>query len=91
MEFKGKGMRDRQAFVVFDEMKVKEGISFDRRDMTFTGFIDYENFSPENSNQAVNKVADHALVFMVRGLNSKMVRSMFSLFPTFCNFVIINI
>lgn len=73
-EFQNKPKRDKQVFLVFDEMKVKESISFDRTTMMFTGFVNYDQFSSEKPICSSKPEADHALVFMVRGLNSKMTQ-----------------
>lgn len=74
-EFENKPRRDRQIFLVFDEMKVKEAITYDKIKMQFTGFIDYAEFSEHYKPRKAKKSpeANHALVFMIRTLNSKLV------------------
>lgn len=71
-EFRDKPKRDKQVFLVFDEIKVKESITFDRTAMSFIGFIDYDEFSSDKPKPSSKPEADHALVFMVRWHNSKM-------------------
>lgn len=71
-EYHTKSQRDRQVFLVFDEMKVKESISFDKVNLRFTGFVDYDEFEGKSSSQT-RREADHALVFMIRSLNAKLV------------------
>lgn len=74
-EFTAKNKCDKQVFLVFDEMKVKQSISYDKATMQFTGFIDYAEFSADYNPKRPKKDlhADHALVFMIRTLNSKLV------------------
>ncbi|ODM87316.1 Transposable element P transposase [Orchesella cincta] len=74
-QYKHKLRRDRQFVLLFDEMKVKEAIAFDKTSMKFMGFIDYGEFSSDyKAKKGSKKEADHCLVFMARCVNSSMTQ-----------------
>lgn len=65
---------NRQVAILFDEMKVREAIKYDKTLMRFFGFIDYGEFNSETVKKKTDNLqADHALVFMVRTLDGKTV------------------
>jgi len=69
-ELSKKSKKFRQGLVMFDEMKVRQEISFDKFKQQFNGFLDL------GGNQtSANQTADHALVFMYRSVYSNMVRN----------------
>jgi len=72
---KTKSERDRHGVLVFDEIKVRESLNFDKVSMKFNGFVDFGEFTDEyfQKTRKVNRLADHALVFMFRSLNSNLV------------------
>ena len=75
-ELSKKCERDRQCVLLFDEIKLREGLEFSKSDLRVKGYIDYAEFTDEfhkHGKQSSNALADHALVLMVRSLNSKWV------------------
>ena len=64
--------------VVFDEVKIKEGLVYDKEECNLIGFVDLDDIN--NHLQAFElslsasklKLATHMVVFMVRGLFSKL-------------------
>lgn len=89
MEFKSKPKRDKQFMLIFDEMKIREAISYDTMTMKFSGYIDYGDFTSDVKGKRSKRCeADHALVFMCRCLNSKLVSATkFKYLKSFCNFI----
>lgn len=57
--------------LLIDEMKLSEGISFDRRTLQFSGFVDLGEYTPET--QKTSR-ADHALVFMFQPFRGTWVQ-----------------
>lgn len=55
--------KDKVCILMWDEVSIQPKISYDIRKDIICGFEDWGNYR-------TNKVADHALVFMLRGLNS---------------------
>lgn len=55
---------DRQCILIFDEMSIQPHLSFNAH----TGEVGFEDFGDSQS----NKIADHVLVFMVRGITKKV-------------------
>lgn len=51
---------ERRGVILVDEMKLSEGVYFDRQSMKFNGFVNLGQHTPEDLK---NKTADHALVF----------------------------
>jgi len=76
--------------IVFDEVKIKEGIVYNKHDCRIVGFIDlgvinntlltFENSLSDNSIQPM-PVASHMLTFMVRGLFIRL-RFPYAYYPT---------
>lgn len=66
--------RDRQGVVIFDEVQLREGVEFSRRNLKFIGFVDFAEFNDvlveENDK---SKLANHALVLMFRPFNDSWV------------------
>ena len=65
--------------VVFDEVKVKEGIVYNKHDCRIVGFVDFEDvnnallaFERSLSSETGHPVAKHMIVFMVRGIFIKL-------------------
>ena len=65
--------------VVFDEVKVKEGIVYDKHECRIVGFVDFGDvnnallaFERSMNGDADRTVAKHMLVFMVRGIFIKL-------------------
>ena len=64
--------------IVFDEMKIKEGLVYDKHECKVIGFVDvgtinnhlqlYEQTMQDEAQQSKPAIAKHMLVFMVRGL-----------------------
>jgi hypothetical protein len=77
-------LEDYQKYVslVFDEVKIKEGMIYDKHDCRIIGFVDlggvnsslesFEQSLSEPSNPVAPSVAKQMLVFMVRGLFIKL-------------------
>ena len=57
--------KDRQCALVFDEMAIKSGISYDRRNDAIEGMEDFGTMGKTKN------MANTALVFMIRGLSQK--------------------
>ena len=57
--------RDKNVFLVFDEMGIKEGLLYNAGRDIIEGFEDFGNISQ------TGYIANHAIAFMVRGLSSK--------------------
>lgn len=55
--------KDKVCILMWDEVSIQPKITYDIRKDIICGFEDWGNYR-------TNKVADHALVFMLRGLNS---------------------
>lgn len=58
--------------LVLDEMQISEGVSFDRDKLSFIGFTDLGDYTPEHQKKAR---ADHALVFMFQPFRGKWVQN----------------
>jgi len=60
---------------MFDEIKIRESLDFDRANLQMNGFVNYGEYTEDflSCGKVKNVYADHALVFMLRTLNSKMV------------------
>jgi hypothetical protein len=56
--------RDRSCCLLFDEMSIKENVRFNQKLDCIEGFEDYET-------ERTHIIANHALLFMVRGLHRK--------------------
>lgn len=60
--------------VVFDEVKIKEGIVYDKHNCRIIGFVNFGDLNnmllsfERSINNQNNSVANHVLVFMVRGI-----------------------
>ena len=75
--------------VVFDEMKIKEGIVYDKNECVIIGFTDLGNVNSTlqefeesiNDNNSESNVAKQMLVFMVRGVFIKL-RFPYAQYPT---------
>ncbi|XP_015118438.1 uncharacterized protein LOC107042082 [Diachasma alloeum] len=63
---------DKRGVLLIDEMKLSEGVSFDTKTMTFRGFTDLGDYTPENKK---NKVGDHALVLMYQPFRGTWVQT----------------
>ena len=73
-------LEDYQKYValMFDEMKIKEGIVYDKHECKVVGFVDvgsvnnklhlFEQSLADDGEEATNSIAKHMLVFMVRGV-----------------------
>ena len=73
-EVKGLPPQQRMGVLVFDEVKLREGIEYDRNNLHLFGFTDFGQFTEEYEERGGrDKLADHALVFMFRSLTSKRV------------------
>lgn len=59
--------------ILIDEMKLAEGLHFNRQDMTIHGFTDLGEYTPEGQQ---DKVGDHALVFMYQPFRGKWVQAL---------------
>ncbi|CAL8136098.1 unnamed protein product [Orchesella dallaii] len=69
-QFLKRGRRDRQGILIFDELQLRETMDFNRRQMKFTGFVDYGDCSSEAMLEAEKgKRANHAVVLMYRPFN----------------------
>lgn len=55
--------KDKVCILMWDEVSIQSNLTYDTRKDIICGFEDW-------SNNRTNKVADHALVFMLRGLNT---------------------
>lgn len=72
--------------VVFDEVKIKEGIVYDKHECNIVGFVDFGDINSallsfEANTSPKFPVAKHMLVFMVRGLFFKL-NFPYAQFPT---------
>ncbi|KAH9631326.1 hypothetical protein HF086_007661 [Spodoptera exigua] len=58
-----KGMKEHEKLctLIFDEMAITPHFDYNRRKDRITGFVNYEG-------ESVRKIADHVLVFMIRGI-----------------------
>jgi len=74
-EYQHKKQRDKQGVIVFDEMKIRESLDYDKFSFQFNGFIHFGEFTADHAAKSGLKtqLADHALVFLYRSLTSKMV------------------
>jgi hypothetical protein len=66
LELKTKDMLDREKMCVLllDEVQLREKVEYDNSLKKLVGYV-----SPEfTTNQSVNELADHALVFMIKGI-----------------------
>jgi len=69
---------EKHVSVVFDEMKIKEGLVYNKNEGSIVGFVDlgevnntlasFEQSLAQSTNHAHLPIAKHILVFMVRGL-----------------------
>ena len=57
--------KDKQCALIFDEMSLKCGLTYDSAMDCIEGFEDYGGI------RKTQYIADHALVFMTRGLKNK--------------------
>lgn len=58
--------------LILDEIQISEGVSFDRDKLSFIGFTDLGDHTPEHQKKAR---ADHALVFMFQPFRGKWVQN----------------
>jgi len=70
-EFAGKPKRDRQGVLVFDEMKLRKTLDFNKGTLKFDGYVNYGELNDDL--QLRPELADHALVFLYRPYNSTWV------------------
>jgi hypothetical protein len=54
---------DRHGILLFDEVKLRTGVKFDIRNLTFSGLVDLDEFTPTKDKMSA---ADYGLVFMYR-------------------------
>ena len=62
--------------ILIDEMKIKDGLVYNRQTGMLTGYVDSMDadslFNPIDTERNLGKPATHALCFMVRGLQSSV-------------------
>ena len=85
--------RNKYVTLIWDEMKIKEGLVFDKYNCQLIGFVDcgdinhildsleHQCTSPDKEPHSNRNVATHMLVFMVRGIFSALVFP-YAQFPT---------
>lgn len=59
--------RDRQGVLIFDEMKLREGIEFNKQTSRLNGYVDFGDIL-DDVGASNPTMADHALVVMYRPL-----------------------
>lgn len=59
--------------LLVDEMKLTEGIYFDKKTCQYTGFTDLGEYTPLHQ---TNKTGDHALVLMFQPLRGNWVQAL---------------
>ena len=87
-------LKDHQKYVsvVFDEMKIKEGLVYDKHKCKIIGFVDvgtinntlqlYERTLKDDTQQPNPIITKHILVFMVRGLFVNNIQFPYAQYPT---------
>jgi len=73
-EYINKSPKEREGVVMFDEIKVREEVAYDKLNYNFNVFIDYGGECEEDIEMSKEDLADHALVFMFKSQLNRTVR-----------------
>uniref|UniRef100_T1JC68 Transposable element P transposase-like RNase H domain-containing protein n=1 Tax=Strigamia maritima TaxID=126957 RepID=T1JC68_STRMM len=69
--FAAKLMNEQFGVLIFDEVKLRETVNYEKSSQSFSGFVDFGDFTPEESK---TQLANHALVFLFVPLLEKWVQ-----------------